>query len=179
MSDLSAITWWLAALTILVGVQAVALALLAFRATKLVKRAETTLESAERSFQPVVAEAKDLIADLRALRQTTQRVERRVTSAIDTAERGVQLVKVGVVRRFWPVFGALAAGRAIASRVSARRRASREKRQDDLAATRFDAEGGAQGPPPINDRGAQAPAPINDRGAQSATSEVRSELGGA
>ena len=121
MSDLGAVTWWLGGLTILVGIQVVALALLAFHGIRLVKRAETALDSVEQKVEPVVAEAKDLIADLRALRETTQRVERGVTNAIDKAGRGVQMAKLGVVRRFWPVFGVVAAGRAIAKRVSARR----------------------------------------------------------
>ena len=141
MSDLGAVTWWLAILTILVGVQVVAFALLAFRGMQLMKRAEHTLDTTERALGPVVSETRELLADLRALRQTTQRVERGVTNAIETAGRGVTLVKTGVVRRFWPVFGVLAAGRAITRKISARR-SSRDKREDEIAAARFIAEGG-------------------------------------
>jgi len=146
MNDLSTLTTWVAILTVLVGVQLLVVIVLALRSMQLVKRVETSLQSAEQSLTPVLNEARALIDDLRSLRKTTQRIEHGVSSAYDKATAGLQFARAGVTRRFWPVFGALAAGRAVIRKISARRRSSRMTREDEIADARFVAEGG-----PIHD----------------------------
>src|SRR5262245_48138491 len=97
MNDLTAITWWVAILTILVGIQVIAVTIFAVRGLQLFKRIHRTLDTAERSIQPVVAETMSLISDIRGLRETAQRVERGVAGVYDRAERGVQHARSAVV----------------------------------------------------------------------------------
>ena len=142
MSDLSAITWWIGILTILVAIQTVAIAVMAIKGLKLFTRAHTTLDGVDRALEPITQGTRELIQDLHALRETAQRAERGVSSAIDGVTRTTDYVKHAVVRRFWPVFGTMAAGRAVFKAISARRRASRKTRDDEIADARFVAEGG-------------------------------------
>jgi hypothetical protein len=146
MSDSGAITWWLAILTVLVGVQTIALAFVAIKGVALFKRADSTLDAVDRAIEPITQGTRELLGDLHALRETAQRAERGVSAAIDRVSITTDHVKHAVVRRFWPVFGAVAAGRAIFNTISARRRPSRKVREDRLADARFVAEGG-----PINE----------------------------
>jgi hypothetical protein len=146
MSDPSAITWWMATLTILVGIQTIALAFVVIKGVALFKRAESTLGAVDRAIEPFTQGTRELLGDLRSLLETAQRAERGVTAAIDRVASTTDYVKHAVVRRFWPVFGAVAAGRAIFNTVSARRRLSRKVREDQIADARFVAEGG-----PINE----------------------------
>jgi hypothetical protein len=53
MSDPSAITWWMAILTILVGIQTIALAFVVIRGVALFKRAESTLGAVDRALDPI------------------------------------------------------------------------------------------------------------------------------
>jgi hypothetical protein len=133
-------------LTILVGVQTLVLVVIAFRALGLMKRAETTLDNVDQALKPIAASSQGLLQDLHALRETAQRAERRVTAAIDRVASTTDHMKHTVVARFWPVFGTVAAGRAVLKTLSARRRRSRGDREDEIADARFVAEGG-----PIND----------------------------
>ena len=142
MSDPSAITWWMAILTILVGVQTVALAFVAIKGIALFKRTESTLDGVDRALEPIAAGTRDLLGDLHALRETAQRAERGVSSAIDRVSTTTDLLKVAALRRFWPVLGTLAAGRAVFKTISARRRTSRRVREDQAADAQFVAEGG-------------------------------------
>lgn len=142
MEDLGAITWWLGILTVLVGVQSLVLTLVAVRGLRLIRRAETTLAEADRALTPIAARATEVMDDLRALGDTARRADQGVRTAIDRAQRGVQLVGLGMTRRFWPVLGVWAAGRAVAAAVRARRNA-RQSREDETAEARFDAEGGS------------------------------------
>jgi hypothetical protein len=142
MSDPGALTWWLAALTILIGIQTIAIAIVAIKGAKLFTRAHTTLDNVDRALQPVAQGTRELLADLHALRDTAQRAERGVTAALDKVAITTDHVKHAVVRRFWPVFGTVAAGRAIFRAVSARRHAPRKTRDDEIADARFVAEGG-------------------------------------
>lgn len=149
MGDLTALTWWLAILTLLVAVQTTALAFLAIRSMGLFKRAESTLDGVDRALEPIAAGTRDLLGDLHALRETAQRAERSVSTAIDRVSITTETVKHAVVQRFWPVFGTLAAGRAIFRSFKSRRRPSRpgrDDREDQVADARFVAEGG-----PIHD----------------------------
>jgi hypothetical protein len=142
MSDSSAITWWIGILTILIGVQTIAIAVLAIKGLKLFTRAHTTLDGVDRALEPITQGTRELIQDLHALRETAQRAERGVSAAIDGVTRTTDHVKHAVVRRFWPVFGTVAAGRAVFKAIAARRRASRKTRDDEIADARFVAEGG-------------------------------------
>jgi len=142
MSDLGAITWWLAVLTVLVGIQTIAIAIVAIRGLKLFTRAHTTLDGVDRALEPISQGTRELIADLHALRETAQRAERGVSAALDKVTITTDHVKHAVVRRFWPVFGTVAAGRAVFRAMSARRRAPRKTRDDEIADARFVAEGG-------------------------------------
>jgi hypothetical protein len=142
MTDLGAITWWMAILTILIGIQTIAIAFVAIKGMGLFKRAHTTLDGVDRALEPITQGTRELIQDLHALRETAQRAERGVSAAIDRVTTTTDHVKHAVVRKFWPVFGTMAAGRAIFKAVSARRRASRKTRDDEIADARFVAEGG-------------------------------------
>ena len=142
MSDLGAITWWMGILTVLIGIQTVALAVLAIKGQRLFTRAHTTLDGVDRALEPITQGTRELIQDLHALRETAQRAERGVTAAIDGVTRTTDHVKHAVVRKFWPVFGTVAAGRAIFKAVSARRHMPRKTRDDEIADAQFVAEGG-------------------------------------
>jgi len=142
MSDFSALTWWIGILTVLVGIQTVAIAVLAIKGQRLFARAHTTLDGVDRALEPITQGTRELIQDLHALRETAQRAERGVSAAIDGVTRTTDHVKHAVVRRFWPVFGTVAAGRAVLRAISARRSASRKTRDDEIADARFVAEGG-------------------------------------
>jgi hypothetical protein len=142
MSDLGAITWWMGILTVLIGIQTVALAVLAIKGQRLFARAHTTLDGVDRALEPITQGTRELIQDLHALRETAQRAARGVTAAIDGVTRTTDNVKHAVVRKFWPVFGTVAAGRAIFKAVSTRRRAPRKTRDDEIADAQFVAEGG-------------------------------------
>ena len=145
MEDTASITWWMAVLTALVAVQTIAIGIIAFVGLRAMRRAEAALASAEQSLGPLAARASVVLDDLRALSTTAQRADESVRAVLGRAERGLALVSGGVTRKFWPVFGVVAAGRAVASRMRARR-AARPTRQDEIADERFVAEGG-----PIND----------------------------
>ena len=142
MSDLGAITWWLAILTILIGIQTIAIAIVAIRGLKLFSRAHTTLDGVDRALEPITQGTRELLGDLHALRETAQRAERGVSAALDKVTMTTDHVKHAVVRRFWPVFGTVAAGRAVFRAISARRHAPRKTRDDEIADARFVAEGG-------------------------------------
>jgi hypothetical protein len=142
MSDSGAITVWIAILTILVGIQTIAMAFVAVKGLRLFARAHTTLDGVDRALVPITQGTKELIEDLHALRQTAQRAERGVSAALDKVTLTTDHVKHAVVRRFWPVFGTMAAGRAVFRAISARRGASRKIRDDEIADARFVAEGG-------------------------------------
>ena len=142
MGDLGALTWWVGILTVLVGIQTVAIAILAVKGLKLFTRAHTTLDGVDRALEPITQGTRELIQDLHALRETAQRAERGVTAAIDRVTTTSDHVKHAVVRKFWPVFGTVAAGRAIFKAVSARRHAPRKTRDDEIADARFVSEGG-------------------------------------
>jgi len=142
MSDLSAITWWVGILTILIGIQTAAIALLAVKGLRLFTRAHTTLDGVDRALEPITQGTRELMQDLHALRETAQRAERGVSAAIDGVTRTTEHVKHAVVRRFWPVFGTVAAGRAVFKAISARRHAPRKTRDDEIADAQFVAEGG-------------------------------------
>ena len=142
MSDLGALTWWLAILTILVGIQTIAIAIVAIKGSKLFTRAHTTLDGVDRALEPITQGTRQLIEDLHALQQTAQRAERGVTAALDKVATTTDHVKHAVVRRFWPVFGTVAAGRAVFKAISARRHSPRKTRDDEIADARFVAEGG-------------------------------------
>ena len=104
--------------------------LFAVRGLRLVRRAEHTLAEAERSMAPVLARATELIEDLRALSDTARRADQGVRAAIGHAERGIALVRLGTKRRLWPMVAVLAAGRAVAARLRARRAAQRPQGQE-------------------------------------------------
>jgi len=142
MSDFSAITWWVGILTILIGIQTIAIAVVAIKGLKLFTRAHTTLDGVDRALEPITQGTRELIQDLHALRETAQRAERGVSAAIDKVTMTTDHVKHAVVRRFWPVLGTMAAGRAVFRAISARRRASRKTRDDEIADAQFVAEGG-------------------------------------
>ena len=142
MGDLGALTWWVGILTVLIGVQTVAIAILAVKGLKLFTRAHTTLDGVDRALEPITQGTRELIQDLHALRETAQRAERGVSAAIDRVTATTDHVKHAVVRKFWPVFGTVAAGRAILKAVSARRHTPRKTRDDEIADARFVSEGG-------------------------------------
>jgi hypothetical protein len=142
MNDLGALTWLVGILTVLVGVQTVAIAVLAVKGLKLFARAQTTLDGVDRALEPITQGTRELIQDLHALRETAQRAERGVSAAIDRVTTTTGHVKHAVARKFWPVFGTVAAGRAILKAVSARRHIPRKTREDEIADARFVAEGG-------------------------------------
>ena len=146
MEDSASITWWMALLTALVAVQTVMTVLIAVAGLRAMRRAEAALASAERSLAPLAARASSVLDDIGALSQTAQRADQSVRAALGHAERGLAFVKGGVVRKFWPVLGALAAGRAVAKSFRARRKLAPRTREDEIADARFVAEGG-----PIND----------------------------
>lgn len=152
MSDLTAISWWMGALTVLVAVQTVAVAFIAVKGIALFRRTESTLDSVDRALEPITEGTRELLQDLHALRETAQRAERGVNAAIDRVSATTGHVKHAVVARFWPLYGALTAGRAIVKSLSARKRqsasrpASKLSREDEDARARFVAEGG-----PIHD----------------------------
>ncbi|HXT69340.1 MAG TPA: hypothetical protein VN700_06280 [Vicinamibacterales bacterium] len=122
------LTWWVVILTLLVAVQTVAITVVALRSLQLFKRAETTLDGVDRAVGPVTDGAKELLSDLQAVRATARRAQQ------------------AVILKAWPVFGVIAAGRAIAKQLSSRKRRSPDTRQDEDASARFTAEGG-----PIHD----------------------------
>jgi hypothetical protein len=125
MTDPNPVMWWMVVLTVLVGVQAVALVVLAVKATVLFRKAES---------------------ELHAIRLTAQRAEQGVSTAIDRVTATTDHLKSLVAHRLWPVFGTMAAGRAILRTLAARRR-SRRPGTDELDMGRFVNEGG-----PDNDR---------------------------
>ena len=128
MDNTTALTWWLAILTVLVAAQTSAIVVLAVRGLRLFKRAETTLDSVDRAVGPMTDGAKELLSDLQAVKQT--------------ARRASQVVMI----KTWPVLGVFAAGRAIVKQLSARKRRSSDSRLDADARARFTDEGG-----PIHD----------------------------
>jgi hypothetical protein len=146
VEDSASITWWMALLTALVAVQTIALGVMAFAGLRAMRRAEAALASAEQSLGPLAARASVVLDDLRALSNTAQRADQSVRAVIGKAERGLAFVGGGVTRKLWPVFGFLAAGRAVARTISARRKLTPPTREDEMADARFVAEGG-----PIND----------------------------
>ena len=83
MSDISGITWWMAMLTILVGIQTIAMAVIAVKGVALFKRADSTLDAVDRAIEPITQGTRELMGDLHALRETAQRAERGVSAAID------------------------------------------------------------------------------------------------
>ena len=146
--DTTALNIWLPVIALATLVQAVVIVVGGLLLWRRLNRAEARLNALtadlRAELRPIVAKISGVLDDVQDLAVRVRRFDAQVTSATESAARGLDHARTAILTRVWPAVGFVRAG-AAAFRALRRRAAAREERQDALALARFVNEGGQHG----------------------------------